>query len=272
MLLITLCLLLPTVSALPSPAVPKNVRDHKIQIPYSVICTSNADEILLKTTPEHYSTVQSTKWPLLIGLKNSPIALFGHTDWLVLHSIVSANANNSSFIASSTFYDSKQDLASYLTDFSNQAKANSTHRSLARRGGETIIADLGLDGVDVECPPCELATTAKTVWDIGSYFLGGDDDVQQASPPNDDDPPPAQPSTCTVNTNEKPLDMEPPEAPENDDGPCKVSCEDCKVSFGSNDDTKIDGSFQETNVIDLKYTGTVLFKCEGKGDKDYKCN
>ena len=67
-----------------------------------------------------------------------------------------------------------------------------------------------------------------------------------------------------------PLDMEPPEAPDNDDGPCKVSCEDCKVSFGPHDDTNADGSFQEIIVDDVKYTGTVVFKCDGKGDKDYK--
>ena len=64
--------------------------------------------------------------------------------------------------------------------------------------------------------------------------------------------------------------MQPPDAPDNDDGPCKVSCENCKLSFASNDQANIDGSFQEINVDDVKYTGTVVFKCSGAGDKDYK--
>ena len=270
MLLIKLCALLPAVVALPSPATSKDVSDAKVQIPYSVNCTSNADETLIQTTPQHYSTVQSSKWPLLIRLKDSPIALCGHSGWLILHSVVSADPSNSSFITSSTFYDSDQALNTYVADLAKQAKANSARRSLSPRGAEGIAADLAADATDFECPPCEIATTAKTLWDVGSWLLVSDEVVAQlVKSPTDDDPPSAEPSTCAVNSNQMPLDMEPPDA-DNDDGPCKVSCEDCKVSFGSHDDTNTDGSFQGIVVDDLKYTGTVVFKCDGKGDKDYK--
>ena len=169
-----------------------------------------------------------------------------------------------------TFYDGDQALTAYLTDLSKQASGNSTRGSISRRGGESIIGDLVADGTDWECPPCEFFTAAKTIVDIGSLIGGEEVNLAQPSKSCPDDPPPAQPSTCAVNSNQMPLDMEPPEAPDNDDGPCKVSCEDCKVSFGSHDDTNADGSFQEIIVDDVKYTGTVVFKCDGKGDKDYK--
>lgn len=42
------------------------------------------------------------------------------------------------------------------------------------------------------------------------------------------------------------------------------------MSFASNDQANSDGSFQEINVDEVKYTGTVMFKCSGAGDKDYK--
>ena len=159
MLLITLCVLLLTGSALPSHITPKTVNDATVRIPYSVNCTSNANQILLTTTPQHYPTVQSTKWPLLIGLQDSAVALCGHTDWLVLHSIVSADESTSSFITSSTFYDSNQTLtaylAAYLTDLSKQASGNSTRRSISRREGidekeivkATIISQLVSDAL-----------------------------------------------------------------------------------------------------------------------------
>lgn len=49
-----------------------------------------------------------------------------------------------------------------------------------------------------------------------------------------------------------------------------MSCEDCKLSFASNDQANGDGSFQEISVDEVKYTGTVMFKCSGAGNKDYK--
>ena len=133
--------------------------------------------------------------------------------------------------------------------------------SISRRGFLSILEDVVDDGTDWECPPCEIVIAGQTFIDISSLFVNDD-------PP--DDPPSPQPSTCAVNSNQMPLDMEPPEAPDNDDGPCKVTCEDCKVSFGSHDDTNADGSFQDITVDDVKYTGTVVFKCDGKGDKNYK--
>ena len=150
-----------------------------------------------------------------------------------------------------------------------EAKNSSTRPGLIRRGGETIIADLGVDGADAECPPCEVVSGIKTLWDIGSWAFGGDYETAKAQTPPDDDPPP-QPSACAVNENQMPLDMEPPETPDDDEGSCKVSCEDYKISFSSNDMTNTDGSFQGITVSDLKYTGTVLFKCSGEGKKDYK--
>ncbi len=276
MLLIKICALLPAVSALPSQVFSKRGPNHKVQIPYSVNCTSNPKEVLLQTTPKHFSTVQSAHWPLLIGLKKSPVELCGHNNWLILNSIVSANASNSSFTTSSTFYDSDQALTTYLTSLSNATNANSTHRSLERRWVEAILGDLAADSTDWECPPCEFVTAAKTIVDIGSFF-GSTTNVQplqigllRPPHPNDDDPPPAQPSTCTVNPDETPLKMEPPDTPDNDDGPCKVSCEDCRVSFGSDDQANGDASFQHIDVDEVKYTGTVLFQCSGAGDKDYK--
>lgn len=263
MLLVTLCALIPVVAALPSRVLSKRDSDHKIQIPYSLNCTSNPEEILLQTTPEHFPTVRSIHWPLLISLNKSPVALCGHNDWIVLNSAVGTNASNSSFIASSTFYDSDKALSEYLRTLNKVAKSNVTRRSLTRRGAESIWADLALDGGDAECPPCELVTTAKTIYDIGSFFFGGSDDDDPA-------PPPTPPSTCTVNLDETPLKMEPPEASDDDDGPCKVSCEDCKLSFGSSDQANGDGSLQGINVDKVKYAGTVVFVCSGEGDKDYK--
>ena len=262
MLLIILCALIPAVVTLPSQVLSQRDSDHKIRIPYSLNCTSNPEEVVLQTASEHFSTLQSVQWPLLIGLQKSPVALCGHNDWVVLNAAVGTNASNSSFIASSTFFDSDKTLSTYLRTLNKVAKSNVTRRSLARRGAESIWADLALDGGDVECPPCELATTAKTIYDIGSFFFGSS---------SDDDPPsaPAEPSTCTVNSDETPLKMEPPDAPDDDDGPCKVSCEDCKMSFASNDQANLDGSFQGINVDGVKYAGTVVFECSGEGDKDY---
>ena len=42
------------------------------------------------------------------------------------------------------------------------------------------------------------------------------------------------------------------------------------MSLGSNDQANSDGSFQEINVDEVKYTGTVVFGCSGAGDKDLK--
>lgn len=49
-----------------------------------------------------------------------------------------------------------------------------------------------------------------------------------------------------------------------------MSCEDCNISLGSNDQANSDGSFKEINVDEVKYTGTVVFGCSGAGDKNYK--
>ena len=138
MLLITLCVLLSTVSALPSRTTPKTV-----QIQYPVNCTSNANQTLMRTTPKHYATVQSAKWPLLLGLQNSSVPICGHTDWLVLHSIVSADESTSSFITSSTFYDSDQTLKAFLTALLKEVSGNSTHHSISRREGESLIGGGG---------------------------------------------------------------------------------------------------------------------------------
>ena len=153
MLLITICALLPAVSALPYQALSKRGPEHKVLIPYSVNCTSDPKEILIQTTPKGFSTVQSAHWPLLIGLKKSPVKLCGHNDWLMLNSIVSANASNSSFTTSSTFYDSDQALTAYLTSLSNATKANSTPRSLECRGVEVVLGDLAADATDWESSP-----------------------------------------------------------------------------------------------------------------------
>ena len=136
------------------------------------------------------------------------------------------------------------------------------------------MGDVVADSTDWECPPCELATTVKTVIDIGS-LVRSTTNIQplQFGPvrvPDDDEPPPAQPSTCTVNPDETPLKMEPPDTPDNDDGPCKVSGENCKVSSGFDDQANGDGSFQQIDVDGVKYTGTVLFQCSGAGDNDYR--
>ena len=213
--------------------------------------------------------MQSTKRLILIGLKDSPVALCGHTDRPVLQCIISADASNSSFITSSTFYNSDQTLTACLTNLGKHASGNSVRRSIPPRGVISILADVVADDTDGECPPCGIASTFKPIVDIGSLFDGDDEGTAQPLQPDPDDPPPAQFSTCAVNSNQMPLDMKPPEAPGNGDRPCKMSCNDGKVSLGSHGDTN-DGSFQAIVVDNVNYTGTVVFKFNGKGDKDYK--
>ena len=60
--------------------------------------------------------------------------------------------------------------------------------------------------------------------------------------------------------------MQPPKAPANDDGPCKVSCDDCKASFRSHDDTNADGSFR--SIVSL--TGS--YHVEGSGSFQFDFN
>ena len=59
-----------------------------------------------------------------------------------------------------------------------------------------------------------------------------------------------------------PLDMELPEAPDMDDGPCKASSAPTPIPMQM--------ARSQISVDHSKHTGTMVFRCDGKGDKDYR--
>ena len=121
-----------------------------------------------------------------MGLRDSPVALCGHTGWLVLYSIVSDDPSNT---------------PASLTDLGKHASGNSSRQSVSRRGA--ILDDIGTDATDWERAPRKIFTSGKNILDIG-IWLGGKEEISvqplQADP---DDPPLAQPSTCAVNSTKR---------------------------------------------------------------------
>lgn len=183
--------------------------------------------------------MQSAKYPLLISLKTSPLALCNHTEWVNLNSVIDTFPSNYSYLTSANFYDSDSALAGYLAGLKNYAQATLTNCSISERGVvdagvQKILRDLIADAGVLECPPCEVVTTMRTFWDIGSLIVSiisegtGTGKGNEAPPISPPDPPPT--FTCTVQR-----------APDSTDHPCKVICEDCAVWFGATDSVQADG-------------------------------
>ena len=274
---------------------------YKITLTYSISTVGDSatdNEVLLKTTTAAaFHTILSAVFPLLISLKTSPISHDGHNTWLVLNAIEKKDEDALEMTMRAVYYDTDTALASF---FDSLTKSRNMSYSVEKRQS-AIVADLITDAVDPECPPCEVASTAKTIWDIGSWgwsavgglisggtvVAGAADTGDNGSPdvnknvpaqitptepengfnqdtPVSPSPPSTTPSTCTED-GPTPLQF----GPQHDGRPCKVSCVHCIFSLKSSSDTTADGAYVGMDIGKLQYTGTLVFKCTEAGEGTY---